>query len=317
MLGKRDVNGRDPGRPLASVVPLPSSDAPANARFAGLDLSLAGDPALRALWVRAAGGGASAANEGPRVSLRCFLQPLPRSEPRQPPEPPGVEWAWAEPCGTVLSPLGAAHVRREAGGFRADVRVATEARAARSLLVGLASLLLHLRGGVTVHAASVALDGGAFAFIGPSGAGKSTACGQVSGAEPFAVDRLVLLPSAACGASPWLAHPLPGGTPRPDELGSAARWLPLRALLRVQRSSAGCRLEPCSPALAVLLARESSFQLGRGADAERAHLETLERLVREVGVARLHVELGADMTELLRGLHTPRSARAHVTKEPQ
>lgn len=316
MLGNGDVNGGDPGRPPASLVARRASDAPACARFAGLELSLDGDPALRAIWVRAAGGGASSeGRDGPRVSLRCHLQPLPRSGSRPPGvahEPRGVEWDWTEPCGRVLAPLGTAQVRRERDGFRAEVCVASEARAARPLLVGLAALLLHLHGGVLVHAASVALDGGAFAFIGPSGAGKSTACDHVRGGEPFAVDRLVLLPAAAGSASPWLAHPLPGGTPRPGELGSAARWLPLRALLRVHHCRAGSELEPCAAALAVMIARESTFQLGRAADAEREHLATLERLVRDVGVARLRVRLGSDLTALLRGRHT-RLAQREIT----
>jgi hypothetical protein len=166
-------------------------------------------------------------------------------------------------------------------------------------------MLLHLRGGLVLHAASVVLDGGALAFIGPSGAGKSTACQHVSGGEPFAVDRLVLLPWPVENTSQWLAHPLPGGTPRPGELGSAARWLPLRAVLRVHKSTHGSRLEPCSAALAVLLARESTFQLGRAPAAERSLLGTLDRLVRDVGLARLHVQLGSDLTPLLRARHTP------------
>jgi hypothetical protein len=316
VLGDGDVNGGDLGRAPASAESEPASAAAARARFAGLELTLDGDPALCGSWLRAAGGGASAEpGDDPRIFLRCHLQTLPRVGSDQQltaPGPRGLEWEWSEPRGRVRAPLGMAQVERERGGFRADVRVAREAPAARVLLVGLVSLLLNLRGGLVLHAASVALDGGAFAFIGPSGAGKSTACGLVRAAEPFAVDRLVLLPAPAGCASPWLAHPLPGGTPRPRELGSAARWLPLRGLLRVQPSSDGSRLEACSLPRAVLLARESTFQLGRGAEAERAHLATLERLVRDVGVARLHVRLGSDLTELLRASRT-RLAQREIT----
>jgi hypothetical protein len=143
----------------------------------------------------------------------------------------------------------------------------------------------------------VALDGEAVAFIGPSGAGKSTACRHVVGGVPFSVDRLALLPATA--ARPWLAHPVPGGSASERELAASARWLPLRAVLRVQASALGSRLEACPAAIAVLLARESAFQLGQGSAAELALLGSLERLIRDVGVQRLHVQLGHDLEPLL------------------
>jgi hypothetical protein len=322
VLGGGDVNGGGPGAARCAEPELgPARGMGVRARFAGLELSLGGDPALLALWSRVATGRSSAprgdrpASSRPdrlppgALTLHCELEGVPRGPALPPlaalPAQPvsaaqGLAWHWDEPRGRVLSPSGEAFVEREPGGFRAHVRVAREARAARLLLVGLASLLVHLRGGVALHAASVELDGGALAFIGPSGAGKSTACDHVRGAEPFAVDRLVLLPAPTGSATPWLAHPLPGGSPRPGELGSAPRWLPLCAVLRVHPSSSGSRFEPCPAALAVLLARESAFQLGSGPEPERALLATLERLGREVSIARLHVQLGQDLTPLLR-----------------
>ena len=299
MLGEGDVNGSGPRAAHgAGVLPGQVLGPGVQICFAGLGLSLEGDSELCSRWQRAAGGShAPGTRAGPGAPLRCHLRPLTAGVL---PQPRGLGWEWNEPCGRVHAPHGEACVRREGGVFTADVRVAREPRAARLLLVGLTSLLLHLRGGLLLHAASISLDGGAIAFIGPSGAGKSTASRHVSAGKHFSVDRLALLPGARGGSAPWLAHPLPGGSARDDAQGVAPGWLPLRALLRVHPSPLGSRIEACPPALAVLLARESAFQLGRGAGAESALLGTLEQLARDVGVDRLHVRLGTDLTSLLR-----------------
>jgi len=76
---------------------------------------------------------------------------------------------------------------------------------------------LAARGGLIVHAASVALDGAGLAFAGPSGAGKSTLAAQIQGApgvEPITDDRTILR-LRGDGVRLW-------GTPWPGE-GQIAR----------------------------------------------------------------------------------------------
>lgn len=265
--------------------------------FAGIGLSLEGDPSSVACWQRLASAAALGAHDVRGAPLRCRLHALDTAARAG---WSGLEWEWSAASGCVRTAQGEARVQRTSDAFVADVWVAPGSRAARLLLVGLTSLVLHVQGGLILHAASVVLRDEVIAFVGPSGAGKSTACGHVSGAVPFSVDRLALLPSSAPtarGAGGWLGHPLPGGS---DPGLAGARWLPLRAVLRVQPSPTASRRETCPPALGVLLARESTFQLGRGAAAELATLGSLEQLVRDVDVGRLHVRLGSDLEPLLR-----------------
>jgi hypothetical protein len=191
--------------------------------------------------------------------------------------------------------------------------VAPHPRAAHFLLRGLTALVLHRLGGAILHAASVELDSGVIAFVGPSGAGKSTACRHVEGCRLFSVDTLAVVPLPLAGApeQPWLwcAHPRPGGTrPVPDMLAATPRWLPLRGVLRVQRSSGEVRVAAASLASAVALLRESAFQLGVGVDAEEELLSRLEKVARSLPVGRAYLRLGASIKPVLsRWLVNPES----------
>ena len=224
--------------------------------------------------------------------------PRPLPAPDGAPTPAsGLAWEWRAAGGELVTRLAAARVESVSGGFAGEAWLDADARAPHHLLGGLAVMLGHRLGGGVFHAASVELDGAVVAFVGPSGSGKTTACRHMGGAPLVSVDRLALLPLG----STWFAHPLPGGTrPFPDIPGAEPRWRPLRAVLRVEQSTNGTSISVPSPARAVTLLRESTFQSGLRPSAERELLAALDALVQHVPVARLELQLGASLTPLLR-----------------
>jgi hypothetical protein len=273
---------------------------------------------------------APAANTpAPKFAASCRLQMVPppptdrvdRVVPQS-----GLGWDWTAQGGELVTRFAGAQIRQAPGGLEApavertvaeanavDTRafegtawLGDDARAPHHLLGGLAVLLSHRLGGGVFHAASIELDGAVVAFIGPSGAGKSTACRHVEGAPLVSVDRLALLPmpvSPLPRRGPgWFSHPLPGGTrPVPDMPGALPGWRPLAAILRVQKGVTGTAITaPASPASAVTMLRESTFQSGLRPSSEHELLGALERLVQHVPIARLELQLGASLKPLLR-----------------
>jgi hypothetical protein len=78
--------------------------------------------------------------------------------------------------------VGVATLRSNLAGTSNEFTVvdgAPSPRIQERLREHVAALLRHLRGGITLHASSVARDGIAVAFIGDSGAGKSTLAAQL------------------------------------------------------------------------------------------------------------------------------------------
>jgi hypothetical protein len=233
----------------------------------------------------------------PKFAASCWLRMIPPPAVAQPVPAAGLAWSWAGQRGELVTRFGGAQVSRTPRGFEGSAWLADDARAPHHLLGGLAVMLSHRLGGSVFHAASVELDGGVIAFVGPSGAGKSTACQHVAGAPLVSVDRLALLPLG----SRWFSHPLPGGTRPVAGLAEAPpRWRPLAAVLRVQQSSNDTAISAASPALAVKLLRESTFQSGLVPSAEHELLASLEGLLQHVPVARLELRLGASLKPLLR-----------------
>jgi hypothetical protein len=83
--------------------------------------------------------------------------------------------------------------------------------------------------------------------------------------------------------------------------GAFPCWRPLAAVLRVKKAATGTAIiAPASPASAVTLLRESTFQTGLLPSAEHELLAALDQLVQHVPVARLELQLGASLKPLLR-----------------
>lgn len=285
-------------------------------RFGGIKFRLTGD--LEACGRMARVGEPRAAcvtladTLGPKFAAGCrlVLLPMPRGAAEGPPR---ITWEWGREQGELRTRFGGARIRQENGGWVARAWLAPAPPAASFVLSGLCAMLVHRQGGVLLHAASVVLGGsrpGVLAFVGPSGAGKSTACGLVQGAAMFSLDRLAVLPSrtarlegaAAAAATPWLSHPLPGGTASVGDMPSTApRWLPLLGILRVVQHRGTSFVAPCSGASGVAALRESAFQAGVGPGAESELLATLDALGGAVPVGRLHQSLGFGSEPLLRG----------------
>ena len=93
------------------------------------------------------------------------------------------------------------------------------------------ALLAHSAGGVLLHAAGIARDGGVYLFLGPSGVGKTTLC-RVS--QPLATvlndDLILLLPRGGT----WQAY----GTPfwNPTQVRPHPESAPLRATFKLVKS---------------------------------------------------------------------------------
>jgi hypothetical protein len=207
-----------------------------------------------------------------------------------------LEWAWQGGRALLRSRHARAELHGAAEGARAEARLTPNRRGAESLLTGLAAALLHRSGGAILHAASLELPEGVIAIIGPSGSGKSTASRQLDSGRVFSVDRLAVAPRS----QDWHAFPLPGGTRSPLDLPPAtSARAPLRAVLRIRKAASGACLEPCSPAQAVALLRQSAFHSGYDAQAERELLAHLERLSDTVPVANLHSSLGTMLGPVL------------------
>jgi hypothetical protein len=302
--------------------------------FAGLELELTGDADACARLGRVARAGMLAAaaigpdataltanTPAPKFAASCRLQMVPPPPTDRVVPQSGLGWDWTAEGGELVTRFAGARIAQVSGGsdgstldrragetgaFEGTAWLVDDARAPHHLLGGLAVLLTHRLGGGVFHAASIELDGAVVAFVGPSGAGKSTACRHVEGAPLVSVDRLALLPMPSSPlprrGSRWFSHPLPGGTrPVPDMPGAFPGWRPLAAILRVQKAAAGTAIiAPASPASAVTLLRESTFQTGLRPSAEHELLAALERVVQHVPVVRLELQLGTSLKPLLR-----------------
>ena len=155
----------------------------------------------------------------------------------------------------------------------------------------LAHSVLERCGGFVLHAAAIVLDGAAVAFVGPSGAGKSTAC-LLSGHPIFTRDKMAVAPMAD---GDWWAWPLLGGTTPDGATMAAEPALPVRAVLRVVRSTDGAtKITPTSVHEACFLVRESCF-----VGMPESVIDPLERVAamcEVVPASRLATVMGSDPT---------------------
>jgi len=184
------------------------------------------------------------------------------------------------------------HARREC-----DLRLAPEDGPARALsLENVVRLLVSWRaleeGELLLHAAGVERGGRAFVFFGPSGAGKTTACRLSEGRGRVLNDDTLLLRRGAAG---WEAAPLPlTGAYR---LQAAPGFLPVAALCRLVQAP-----EPAVERLSAALAVGevvSCVPFFEDRPMDRALLDVVGRLVREVPVGRLRFRRDPSFWEVL------------------
>lgn len=183
-----------------------------------------------------------------------------------------------------------AHVQRlSAGHYDVDAQTSTDERGLAGLVRFVAALIVEWEGGLNLHAAAVDLDGEAVAFCGPSGAGKTTACNLSKQARCLTADQLTVYPYA----DGYMAWALPWGDRANEALPSAARALPLRALLRVTRGQATPTVELArETARAVFIVRDAVTVSDATPEAEDHRLFSCLRLCDKVHVGHINTVLG-------------------------
>lgn len=175
------------------------------------------------------------------------------------------------------------------------------------------ALLLPGRGALLLHADTVAIDGGALAFLGPSGAGKSTAATELmgrAGAERLAEDRsVVLLPRAPGRAAKAVAVPMPRFMADWSQSVSAERRAPLTALVFPRRGENLELRRMAPPESLQRLLRSVIMPRGQGLPVEPS-LAVGQALLEGVGAAELTWSPGHRIASLLREMTRAAPRRA-------
>ncbi len=148
-------------------------------------------------------------------------------------------------------------------------------------------------GGVALHAASVARPEGAAVFMARSGGGKTTLVRRFGRDGGLGDDFVIVAPAG--GTYHVLPSPVAGreGTPVPGR--AAVLW----RLCEMEKGDA-TRVEPLRPPEQVAAVLRHVILFTRDVAARRALLDTVLRLVREVGVVRLRQSLDTPPWEALR-----------------
>jgi hypothetical protein len=182
--------------------------------------------------------------------------------------------------------------------YAAAVQVAPGVDALIGVLRGVAAAIVHLEGGVLVHAAGLELDGEAILLVGPSGAGKSTAVRLTAEGRCFAFDHVALV---RVGAR-WFAWALPGGT-APGAHEAESGVYAVAGVLRVRKLTAATapRAAGLAGAQALFVLRESVECADQSAGAEDVYLHAVMELSSQVPVGAIETVLGCDNASALRG----------------
>ena len=159
--------------------------------------------------------------------------------------------------------------------------------------------LLSRLGGALLHAAVAVKDGCGFVFTGRSGAGKSTISGLLhsAGWRILNDDRTMVFRRGGqwrVAGTPW--H----GSGRFAE----AAEVPLVGICFLHKA-AECRLEPMSAAQARLALLDVAAVPWFAEEWSQGILDGLDRLTREVGIARFHFTKTADAVRALAGEAVP------------
>jgi hypothetical protein len=193
--------------------------------------------------------------------------------------------------------------------YACSARIASNAAALNALLRSIIAVIVQIEGGVTLHAAAVALNERAVIYVGPSGAGKSTAASLTNGGRMFARDHVALMPQPDGSV---LAYGLPGGKPAPMMETEQVVW-PVAGLFRIMRDAQPREPRAClvSGAEALFTVREAIESADCSATAESMRLTAASAITSAVQVGTLHTVLGAPIGQLLSDrLQLAREARA-------
>jgi hypothetical protein len=179
-------------------------------------------------------------------------------------------------------------------GNRGAFSISPEPEAIDAVLRVCVAILLATRGGLLMHASSVAVDGGAFVFAALSEGGKSTIARLLRDDDVIG-DELVALKwvsgsAVVCGTPFWNAGPT--GSPRPLKV-------PVRAicLLEKDRSAAARPLESVTAAARML---PHIFYDPENGETNRRTLDALAGIAAAVPCYRLR--FGLDVQDLRRCL---------------
>jgi hypothetical protein len=183
--------------------------------------------------------------------------------------------------------------------YACSARISSNARALTALLRSIVAVIVQIEGGVTLHAAAVALQDRAVIYVGPSGAGKSTAAALTHGGRMFARDHVALMPQPDGSV---LAYGLPGGKPAPMTETNQVVW-PVAGIYRIMRDAqpSAPRGQLVSGAEALFTVREAIESADCSTSAESMRLAAASAIAAAVKIGTLHTVLGAGLGPLLCG----------------
>jgi hypothetical protein len=212
----------------------------------------------------------------------------------------GVLWEPGPECLHVRAHEISLAIRRTSSRhFAITAHIASSAALPRLLLL-LATTVIELAGGASLHATAVEHEGRAVLLLGPSGAGKTTAAQLLGDVTCLANDRVNVVLSRQKDDAPALwVWALPGGSP-PTLPRSAHVALPLSAMLRIKQAQVP-RVSALRSAEAVLFVREAIEVSVNSEHHEAQRLAAASELAMTAASGMAHVALAQSWRADLEG----------------
>lgn len=185
--------------------------------------------------------------------------------------------------------------RVAASRYAAAARVTPGTEGLSAMLLGVASAIATVEGGVCLRAAGLEFAGHAVLLLGPNAADVAAAANASAPAQLFCAQRVNLV----WQTERWIAQSLPGratsSLPASSQLS-----LPLAAVVRVMPGAKTPKLTPIDVSARGLWLQHAVELSDATADAEQARAERITRICHAIGMFELHWATGKPIGALLR-----------------